>query len=159
MDEKTITRFWAKVDKRGECWLWTAADNSNGYGVFRLNYPRRQAYAHRLSWLLANGHDAAELQVCHRCDVRRCVNPAHLFLGTASDNLANMRNKGRGSAPPRVIRLGENNHSAKLTPGIVRAIRERAALGEPMAPISRELGVSSSTVEDAVNFRTWRHIR
>ncbi len=104
----TERRFWAKVDKRGpsECWPWTAHVDRYGYGTFRPGGTAPTMAASRFSWLLAN--PAAEIDsaqhVCHRCDNRQCVNPAHLFLGTALDNVRDRILKGRFTTRPYVPR-------------------------------------------------------
>ncbi len=67
------------------CWLWTACTNSSGYGCF--NFEGKWAMAHRVSWELVNGNIKKGMQVLHTCDVPRCVNPSHMFLGTKSDNM------------------------------------------------------------------------
>lgn len=88
-------RFWVKVDKTapGGCWLWTGVRRPNGYGSFSV----RQKYfgTHRFSWELTNGPIPTGLNVLHRCDVRACVNPEHLFLGTHRDNAIDREQKGR----------------------------------------------------------------
>jgi HNH endonuclease len=98
-------RFWAKVDRRGpdDCWLWTAGRFSNGYGQFALCtvQPLKPVVAHRAAWQLTHGSDPYPLHVCHRCDVKLCCNPAHLFLGTHADNMADMVAKGRNCGPRR----------------------------------------------------------
>lgn len=99
LTDSDLFRFWAKVEKRGpaDCWLWTSAAIPFGHGQFTLGKRpnARPYYAHRISWTLAHGSIPAGLQVCHTCDTPKCVNPAHLFLGTQLDNLRDASRKGR----------------------------------------------------------------
>lgn len=86
-------RFEAKVQKTDGCWLWQGGLLPNGYGSFWLD--GRNRTAHHAAHLLYIGHVPDGLQVCHRCDVRACVRPDHLFLGTAKDNADDRDAKGR----------------------------------------------------------------
>jgi hypothetical protein len=93
------TRFWPKVvcDLASGCWLWTGALINTGYGVLgRGGRNEGLVLAHRLSYALAHGVEpSSEMDLCHTCDVRRCVRPDHLFVGTRLDNVRDMMVKGR----------------------------------------------------------------
>lgn len=93
----TAERFWLKVDKTAGpdgCWPWLGSVRK-GYGAFSVR--GRCLTASRVAWALEAGTDPTERFVCHRCDNPLCCNPAHLFLGTASDNQIDMLRKGRAS--------------------------------------------------------------
>lgn len=92
-------RFLDKVMYTDSCWIWTAATLHNGYGCFRTDY--RTESAHRVAWQLFRGPIPDDMHVLHKCDVRCCVNPSHLFLGTNADNIRDRNAKGRY---PRTIR-------------------------------------------------------
>ena len=77
------------------CWLWEVSCRPNGYGQFAPDGSGRPVHAHRAAYELLVGTIPEGMQVCHRCDVRSCVNPDHLFLGTQKDNVDDMRAKGR----------------------------------------------------------------
>src|SRR3974390_1834498 len=112
----TELRFWAKVHKTDECWLWTASVNQKGYGQFLVN--QRPVLAHRYSYFLATGIDPGSDCVLHCCDVQPCVGPAQLFRGARADNNADMHRKGRGGHGESY--RGEKHQSAKLTEDDVR---------------------------------------
>jgi HNH endonuclease len=75
------------------CWVWTGSVNKDGYGQIRVN--RRTERVHRLAWQEINGPIPPGMHVCHSCDTPACCNPAHLFIGTQSDNVSDMVAKGR----------------------------------------------------------------
>jgi hypothetical protein len=93
-----VERFWQRVDKSGECWLWTGELNSQGYGFYMIyeGGGREKMLAHRFAALMAGmpvctGTDV----VMHQCDTPRCVRPAHLSVGTQMENLRDAMQKNR----------------------------------------------------------------
>jgi hypothetical protein len=90
-------RFWAKVQKTSDCWLWTGG-KSSGYGVLTKPKNAGKVYAHRYSYELHFGPFDPTLLVCHTCDNPFCVRPDHLFLGDQTANMRDMTSKGRGKS-------------------------------------------------------------
>lgn len=148
-----INRFWMRVDRSGgpdACWLWTGFLGENGYGVFGFN---GKAYkAHRVSYFIEHGRIDNDRLVLHRCDVRSCVNPAHLFLGTPKDNSQDAVRKGRNT------RLyGEGNGKAKLTRAEVLAIRRICKRGGVyQKTVAKQFGISEAIVSYIVNGGRWQ---
>lgn len=147
-------RFWSKVEigTPEQCWEWQASLDTRGYG--NVGVPKVDGSgkfitqrAHRIAWELTNGPLPAGLLVCHRCDNRKCVNPAHLFLGDHKTNSQDCVAKGRIKD-----RKGANNARAKLSEDCVKAIRSSDA---PTAVLSEQFGVSKSTILSVRNGTTW----
>lgn len=136
-----------------DCWLWLRYRDALGYGrVDARKFGENKA--HRYAWILFNGPIPAGMHVLHRCDVRCCVNPEHLFLGTHTDNMRDCAAKGR-LRPTRL--LGERNPMAKLTSDIVcgmRRIRESTGMGYKQ--IAERFGVSTMTAFRAITGESWK---
>lgn len=158
-----IERFWAKVAKAGDadCWLWLGAkDKRSGYGLFRGEGTSK---AHRFVWALAHGPIPEGLCVCHTCDVPACVNPAHLFLGTQAENVADMLRKGRAVPPTHPYLLGkqareQSINTAKMSEAQVGELRRRYASGEKSRDLASAFGISQTHVTRITRRRFWQHV-
>ncbi len=151
-------RFWAKVDKSGECWIWTAARNRDGYGIAGVRSPVTRK-SHRVAWELAHGQRIPPgMHVLHSCDNPACVNPEHLSTGTRKQNMLDRDARGRtakgdrsGSRThPERFPVGEKHHSAKFTDATIRDVRLRRARGERVADIAVSCGVSVPYIYEIV---------
>lgn len=152
-------RFWEKVRvaSTDECWEWQASKYRNGYGRIGLGGRDMPAgLAHRVAWELVKGTIPKGMCVCHKCDNPACVNPAHLFLGTIADNVADAVTKHRvtgGSLP------GVTNPNHKLTARDVLDIRRRYAHGGVYQyELAEEYGISQTHVSLICRGESWRNI-
>src|SRR3990167_546719 len=161
MDLKRNNRYHKDLNERrenllsaykvvDECWEWQKYIDTQGYGQMQLHGD--VVRTHRAAWLLLVGPIPDGMFVCHECDNRRCINPAHLFLGTQDDNMKDAASKGR-------IKRGARHWNAKLTKDKVREIRALAQSSRLSNPeIAARYGVTNGTVQAALARRTWRHV-
>lgn len=159
-------RFWFYVDKKSdeECWEWQGSISSGGYGSFYISSLKKDIRAHQASWKINRGEIPDGLWVLHHCDNRKCVNPHHLFLGTASDNQRDMRSKGRGNKnylygkdhPQHGIKHWSN----KLSEDDVRKIREMKASGKyTLRGIAKIFGVTHGCINNICQGRKWKWLK
>jgi hypothetical protein len=132
------------------CWIWQGSKTGKGYGsIYRDG---RRVMAHRAAWEMVHGPIPANLCICHHCDTPACVNPAHLFLGTAKDNVQDCIAKGRFSYN---VQHGPANGKARLTSADVTAIRTDIN-NVSIKTLARRYGVSVATIYDIAAGRTWK---
>jgi hypothetical protein len=160
--DRDIVRFWAKVQKTEDCWLWIGGQ-THGYGIFSFGGRKgRPLAAHRFSHWIASGVFPGELDVLHECDTPLCVRPDHLFLGTQADNNEDSRRKGRrprGENHPFFGREcgGEKHPSSLFREDQIRSIRARYAAREATpTELAREHNVHRQTIWHIINRTTWR---
>lgn len=146
-----MSRFFEKiVFGSSNCWYWRGSLNAGGYGCIAA---LGESKAHRVAWRLFRGDIPAGLDVLHTCDVRNCVNPDHLFVGTHADNMKDMASKGRGRTRPR---RGIDNPASKLTPEIVAEMKALHDAGLSYAKIAARFGVVPMTAQRAVVGTSWQ---
>lgn len=142
-----------KTDKKSSntgCWIWTGTKINRGYGS--MLWERRYHLTHRLAWMSTKGNIPKGLQVLHHCDVKACVNPDHLFVGTQKQNMADMDEKGRRRNGPSP---GEKNGIAKLT---ARRVRQARSSDKPHRFFAEKFGVSIALISLVRLRRIWKHI-
>lgn len=155
-------RLWSRVDKNGPtvrgigtpCWIWKGGKNApNGYG--QISYRGKVTGTHRVSLILSGVGVPDDALVLHRCDVRTCVNPDHLFVGTVQDNSDDKVAKGR-----HVYFQGGARGMAKLNDESVREIRRLyAGGGWTVVALGERFGVSFSSISRVILRRNWAHVK
>ncbi|NGX57246.1 MAG: hypothetical protein K940chlam3_00132 [Chlamydiae bacterium] len=161
-----------KEEKNG-CWIWQKCRGRQSYG--KTGWFSKAVTAHRASYIAFKGEIPEGLQVCHKCDVRLCVNPDHLWLGTQKDNMEDAKTKGRLKGTPGIKwtdqqrekilknrqppnKKGEAHHLAKLNEKNVREIRNLLREGIKQNKIADKYGVCQSAVSHIKSGRRWPHI-
>ena len=137
-----------------DCIEWKGARFKDGYGM--MHHDGKTLRAHRYSYCLANGCTMESIKglfVCHRCDNRICINPKHLFLGTAKDNRDDMVAKGRERHAS-----GEHHGLSKLTLSDVRAIKRALAMGYKKAELARIYQVTQPAIKRIEDGTAWKHV-
>ena len=165
--ERLLQRI--SVNHETGCWFWTGCCNRSGYGMITISSKlcKIVSYVHRVMWEEKFGKIPDGLYVCHHCDNPPCINPDHLFLGTHQDNMDDGKKKGRFASgerhyqfghPERFFR-GENNGMSKLTEQDVRDIRRKFKVpGILLRHLAEEYKVHLRTIQNVVNYNTWKHV-
>lgn len=144
--------FWSRVQKTDNCWLWTGTVDKDGY--WQIVRGKRCLRTHRVSFYLTHGR-WPEPCALHRCDVRLCVRPDHIFEGTRATNMADMIAKGRQVHPSRP---GELVGTSKLKESDIHIIRKLISDGLTIQDIANRFGVHFSNISCIKRGKTWRHV-
>lgn len=163
--ERVADNFWKYVNRSGPtqqgmgtcCWVWTRGCGRAGYGSFYDG--ERTVSTHRHSYTISVGPIPDGLYVLHRCDNPPCVNPAHLWVGTAGDNARDREAKGRGGNKGRTPSLTARLLCAKLTMSDIIEIQDALSAGETPTNISRRFGVHAVSVRRIRDRKTWKDVR
>ena len=141
------------ISKRG-CWLYEGDVRKDGYANFAVkdNGIWKTRLAHRVSYEEYVGKIPKGKMVLHKCDVRNCTNPEHLFIGDQVDNMRDAANKNRLS------RDGENNGRAKLNNKSVIEIREQIKMGDKFKDIASKYNISNATIYLIADNKIWRNV-
>lgn len=166
--ERRKLRFMKRVQKDPEtgCWMWTGQKDSSAgskrgrsgrrYGRFSVKKDKKETgwRAHRWAAKYIGGMEIEGMFVCHHCDVPLCVNPDHLFVGTAWDNMQDMKNKGRRKGKCQ----GSHHGRAILTEADIPVIRHLLAKGVMLKDIAPLFNVAPETIGDIKHGRHWSHV-
>lgn len=140
-------------------WMWTGATSpTTGYGCARGNN-QKMTSAHRAVWEMLIGEIPSGMEILHHCDIKLCVNPNCLFVGTQYTNIQDAKSKGRLTGGPNKAQKGQDNNAAKYTEEQI--IRIKMLLDEgnlSQRSIARMVGVNHNLVWNLKHNKTWTHI-
>lgn len=145
--QESIKEFWSRVDIKGDndCWLWTKG-KSKGYGHFCFRGEQAiDVKAHRFAFIITHSEIEEDMCICHTCDNPPCVNPSHLFVGTAVDNSLDAQRKGRMHNT-----LGKKN---------VLEIKRRLREGENQKVLARDFNISRQAISNINTGDTWSWLK
>lgn len=149
-------RFFTKFKNFGEfeCWEWLGCLDKKGYGVFWDSERKRNIGAHRYSLF---GQEDSDLMACHHCNNPKCVNPIHLYKGTAQENT---RDTFRAGNQKSQFKGREKHPQAKLTENLIESVKNLYTLdGLTQRQIAFKLKVNPSTISRVLAGKTWSQKR
>lgn len=146
-----MERFFNKVKKTDNCWIWLGCKDKDGYGKF--SYKKSNCKAHRVAYILLKKPIPKGKCILHLCDNRECVNPDHLRIGSHAENMKDMSLKGRAS-------IGERAGNSKLTEAMIKAIRAlyKTKLITTHRDLAFAFGVAHSQICYILNKKQWKHV-
>ena len=157
MAEHIVERFWKYTSRAGEdeCWLWKGFRDKDGYGALTLmrkcgKWAWRPVRAHRISWEIHAGPIPSGMCVLHHCDVRECVNPKHLYVGTNRDNQDDVIARNR--------RKGERQSNHKLTNADVAWLRSVEPTWANARIMAVKLRITPENASMVMLRKTWKHL-
>jgi len=163
-DAEFVRRFESRVDRNhpSGCHLWIRPTGSDRYFYGEISFRGVVLYSHRVAWCLKSGSHPGYLYVCHTCDVKTCVNPDHLWLGTMEDNIRDMYSKGRnnnyGRRRPVASKVKTVDFRRTLKPHDVAMIRAFGRLGVHNRVLASAYHVDSKTIRDIFAMKTWKKL-
>lgn len=151
--ERLKKRFWKKVKKTKECWLWTGGGTTNRWRIKRgmIVFDKKGYLTNRLSWNIHFGKIDGVKLVLHKCDRPLCVRPNHLFLGNHGDNMRDMKKKGRAAK-------GEDGGRSILKLAQVLQIPKLINNDFTWQEIANKFGVAKCTIGAIIHKRNWKHV-
>lgn len=139
--EQEKGRFLSRiVVDNNDCWIWQGSVSKYGYGYYALR--GREQSAHRASYRLFVGVIPRGKEVCHKCDVARCCNPEHLFLGTHAENMHDAASKGR-----------MHNPNSRFTKEQKNYIRRLVHSGKSQHEVAAQFSVNQSSISRIISGR------
>jgi hypothetical protein len=159
--KKSVAKRLQKYSVRNHdtgCLEWHGYKDVYGYGILLVSVDgvKKNKKAHRLSYEQTHGDIGEGKLVCHKCDVRNCIEPTHLYLGTAADNNKDMMLKGR-YRPGKHDNNGEKNPNAKLTKKQVDSIKVLFKYGITQKQIANSLSMHKSSIQRIASGKNWVH--
>lgn len=159
-------RFWSRVEKTDGCWNWTGPF-ARGYGKFCEN--DKMHSAHRWLFIRMNGPIGKTVEICHKCNNRKCVRPDHVYAGTRSDNMRDCARAGnmwvqknpmlaiRGLLKTPAVK-GEKHGQAKLTESQALEVISLKGTGLTRAAVGARFGLDADSIGDIWRGKNWRHL-
>lgn len=153
LPQSAVEKILVNYEVVKDCWEWKGKKDKDGYGRLRVG-GRITIRTNRAAWIVANGEIPNGKMICHKCDNPCCINPDHLYVGTAKDNATDRRNRGRSNNERGSLRW-----NSKLTEEQVRQISIDYVPGkDSQTEVAKKYGVSQATISHILRGANWKHV-